>query len=103
MTMGTLAYTRTQDHWEDLPSTATPVDGPDLENYDQAGLMSNNTRITLIWNGSTYVLPRFTPTGSYAVTPLSDTSRPREFVGPVDPSTITGVVLAPYDTWVPVS
>lgn len=101
--MAQLGYVRTQDHWEDLPSTATPADGRDLENWDQLGLMGNNTRVSLFWTGSTYILPRYTPTGIYAVNVLADTSRPREFVGPVDPSTISGVVLAPYDRWVPVS
>lgn len=100
--MATLGYVRTQDHWEDLPSTATPADGVDLENWDQLGLMNNNTRIVLIWNGTTYVLPKYTPSGAYAVNHLADTSRLREFVGPVDPSTISGVVMGNYDRWIPV-
>jgi len=95
-----LGYTRTQASWADGAGGNTPVDAVDLENYDRQHLIDNNTRISLFWNGSTYALPKYTPTGA---APLADTSRPREFVGPVDPSTITGVVLAPYDTWVPVS
>lgn len=98
-----LGYTRTQASWADGSGGNTPVDAIDLENYDQGLLLNNNTRIVLIWNGTTYVLPKYTPSGAYAVNHLADTSRLREFVGPVDPSTISGVVMGNYDSWVPTS
>lgn len=44
----------------------------------------------LIWNGSDY-----TPTNLKA-----NTAVPREFRGPTDPTTVNGVTLANYDTWV---
>lgn len=94
--MASIGYSRTQDHWEDLPSTATPADGRDLENWDQLGLMSNNTQVLLVWNGSTYVLPRYTPSGGIS---LSDTSRPRLFKGPTDPATLPGAVVTDNDDW----
>jgi hypothetical protein len=97
--MAAISYTRTQDHWEQLPSTNTPADAVDLENWDQLGLMSNNTRICLIWNGTTYVLPKYTPASGFS---LSDTSRLRHFFGPVAPWTISGVVMGNYDCWTPV-
>lgn len=43
----------------------------------------------LTWDGSTYV-----PAGYRA-----DTSVPREFRGPTDPTTVDGVVMADYDAW----
>jgi hypothetical protein len=99
--MGLLSYVRSQLFWAVGESGATPVDPVDLEGYDQNHLMNNNTRIVLTWNGTTYVLPKYTPSGAYAVNHLADTSRLREFVGPMDPSTMSGVVMGNYDSWVP--
>lgn len=94
-----LGYTRTQASWADGSGGNTPVDAIDLENYDQGLLLNNNTRIVLIWNGTTYVLPKYTPAGGIS---LGDTSRLRDFMGPVAPWTISGVVMGNYDRWIPV-
>jgi len=45
--------------------------------------------IYLTWDGATYQ-----PAALRAVT-----IRPKVFIGPTDPATVTGVTLAPYDTW----
>lgn len=45
--------------------------------------------LTLTWNGSDY-----TPTALKGVT-----SHPKRFIGPSDPSGVSGVVLSTYDEW----
>jgi hypothetical protein len=45
--------------------------------------------IAMTWDGATYQ-----PAALHAVT-----TRPKVFTGPVDPATVSGVVLALLDTW----
>lgn len=86
-------YTRTQASWVDYPSTTTPIDAVDLENYDQGLLATNNDVMVLFYNGSTY-LPK-----NGSTTAKAATGKPRLFIGSVDPATVSGVVLATNDRW----
>lgn len=38
-------------------------------------------------------------TGQYEPTSQNTSSQPKEFIGPVDPQTLPGVVINNYDTW----
>lgn len=49
--------------------------------------------VVLVWNGSNDYLPAAFKT----------LTSPKEFRGPTDPSTVPGVVLNTYDTWVDTS
>lgn len=93
-----LAFVPTETVWVDEvpgdPSTRlTNIGANDLNNFKDGLLSTNNDLVVLFWNGTTY-LPR---TGS--TTAKADTSKARLFVGPVDPSTVAGVVLAEADLW----
>jgi hypothetical protein len=88
-----MAYTRTTPAWHDFPSTDTSIDAADLENWERGLLGTNNDLVVLFWNGTTY-LPKNGDT-----TTKADTSKARLFVGPVDPGTVTGVVLVDGDRW----
>lgn len=52
-------------------------------------LNGGSVSAVLLWDGSDY-----TPTS------LKASSNPKEFRGPVDPSSVTGVSLNQYDVWV---
>lgn len=88
-----MAYTRTQPSWADGAGGNTPIDATDLENYDKGLLATNADLVVLIWNGSTY-LPK-----NGDATAKADTSKARLFIGPTDPATVAGVVLAELDRW----
>lgn len=88
-----LAYSRNQPVWIDGEDGGTLVDAADIEGWEQGLLSTNNDLVVLTWDGAKYRTRRGEPTA------IADTSKARLFIGPVDPATQPGVVLADYDQW----
>jgi hypothetical protein len=88
-----MAWIPTTPDWVDFPSTTTAIDAVDLDNFNAGLIGTNNDLRVLRWNGSTYLPPNGDASAKV------DTSKPRRFVGPVDPATLSDIVTTELDEW----